>query len=260
MFTPLEEKKTQVQPPISPVAYKEPQRLDLALNLPIAQEVTLPATLHLAPRPVDGQTNLTAVAQKPEQGFSLRHWISRFWKQEWTAKVRKAAPWLISGTILGINLWIQAPTFVLGALMVGMTIRVVKSIVRSNPFCQKIWQKLLDQAGIKEEKLAMLTAAFAGGSWMTVSSPSHAILFDRAQTYATTLFNNAGGTTAVTALVPLIFGILRLIFVLYIGIAIIRCINAFRNEEDWTTAARIPVVVVFSIFVGDALTNMVVPA
>jgi hypothetical protein len=37
-------------------------------------------------------------------------------------------------------------------------------------------------------------------------------------------------------MVPLIFGVLRAIFVIYIAIAVIRVIVAARNDDDWVRA------------------------
>ncbi len=96
---------------------------------------------------------------------------------------------------------------------------------------------------------------------MSTALPSSAFFFQAAEQYVTQIFNGAagaGGGTAVTTLIPLLFGTLRVIFVIYIGIALVRVINAFRNDEDWATAARIPLITVLCIVIGDALSSLIV--
>lgn len=141
------------------------------------------------------------------------------------------------------------------------TVRVLKAIIRSNPLCQRVWQYLLDKAGLKGKQIPWLTLGFGGGAWLAAALPSHALFFQAAEQYVQQIFQVQGaGGTNVTTFIPLIFGTLRIIFIIYIGIALVRVINAFRNDEDWTTAARISLIVVLCIVIGDALSSLIVQA
>jgi hypothetical protein len=170
--------------------------------------------------------------------FNLRVVLSQFWSKFWSkqvrARLRKMAPWLMSSAVLGMNLILHAPLFVLGASIAALTIRIVRAIIRSNPLCQKIWQAIVQKSGISESQMAELTACFAAGAWLSAMAPTQALFFQGAETYMNTLITGLGASATGTAgLVKLIFGALRLIFVIYVGIAVVRVVNAFRNDEDW---------------------------
>lgn len=86
-------------------------------------------------------------------------------------------------------------------------------------------------------------------------APASAQFLQGAETYVTTLL---GGANVPTTLVPLIFGVLRAIFVIYIAIAIIRVVVAARNDDDWSTLARTPLIVIMAIVIGDLMANLVI--
>jgi hypothetical protein len=219
--------------------------LDLSLSLPIAPETTPLGIASTQPQQRDRR--------------KLRILFSRWFPQEFRQRLRKVAPWLVSGGILGLDLILQAPTFVLGAAIAALTVRILKAIIRSNPLCQRVWQHLLDKAGLKDKQIPWLTLGFGGGAWLSAALPSHALFFQAAEQYVQQIFQVQGaGGANVTSFIPLIFGTLRIIFVIYIGIALVRVINAFRNDEDWTTAARIPLIVLLCIVMGDALSSLIV--
>jgi hypothetical protein len=225
--------------------------LELSLSLPLA-----PAPEPLAEiQPVPHYT-------APDHRFRYRALMSRSFNQEFRSRLRKLAPWLISGGILGLDLILHAPMFVLGAAIATLTVRIVKAIIKSNPLCRRVWQWLLTKAGLKEKQIPWLSIGFGGGAWISAAAPSSAFFFQAAEQYVTQLFNGAaggvGGGTAVTTMIPLLFGTLRVIFVIYIGIALVRVMSAFRNDEDWSTAARIPLVTVLCIVIGDALSSLIV--
>lgn len=200
---------------------------------------------------------LGPVPAQETSGFRAR--IARYFKQEFWAKARKLAPWMISGTILTINLLIHAPIAVVGAGLVAMSVQVLKSIIRSNPYCQKLWKALLAKAGMEEKDVPWVEVSAIGfGSWLAAASPSLAFL-ETAETLVTNLFTQAGGAGGadVATLVPLLFGVIRVIFIIYVLVAIVRVVVAFRNDEDWSTAARIPLIVVLCVVLGDALSALI---
>jgi hypothetical protein len=62
---------------------------------------------------------------------------------------------------------------------------------------------------------------------------------------------------AATA-IPLLFNALRGIFIIYVAIALVAVLNAFRQGEDWLTVARTPAVVVVVVALGDVLTVIII--
>lgn len=89
------------------------------------------------------------------------------------------------------------------------------------------------------------------------SSPADAQFFNTAQTWMTNTFGNAGnGQTQ--AVVALFFNVLRGLFLLYVGISLVRVVQAARNDEDWQTLARTPLIIVLAVFVGDLVTGLIV--
>ncbi|MBM0744892.1 hypothetical protein JOY44_25570 (plasmid) [Phormidium sp. CLA17] len=236
---------TVASSPDETVAEITRQKLQLSLSTPLASE----------------ETPLVVSQSKSHKRFGLRSLFAQFFTSEFRVRLRRIAPWLISGGILGLNLVMHAPTFVLGACIAGLTVQIVKAIIKSNPLCQRIWQTLLEKAGIPEHKLPWMAVCFGSGAWLAAALPSHALFFQAAEEYVQTIFagaNTGGGAAGVDGLIPLLFGTLRVIFVLYIGIALVRVINAFRNDEDWQTAARIPLITVLCIVIGDALSTLIV--
>jgi hypothetical protein len=89
------------------------------------------------------------------------------------------------------------------------------------------------------------------------AAPANAQFFNNAQTWMTTTFGNAnnGQTTEV---IELFFNVLRALFLLYVGISIVRVVQAARNDEDWQTLARTPLIIVMAVFVGDLITGLIV--
>ena len=61
--------------------------------------------------------------------------------------------------------------------------------------------------------------------------PAQAQFFGGAETWMTTNFGTAAGDA-----IPLVFNVLRGLFLLYVGISLVRVINSARNDEDWVRA------------------------
>ncbi|RCJ22867.1 hypothetical protein A6770_29325 [Nostoc minutum NIES-26] len=89
------------------------------------------------------------------------------------------------------------------------------------------------------------------------AAPANAQFFNNAQTWMTTNFGNAnnGQTNAV---IVLFFNVLRGLFLLYVGISLVRIIQSARNDEDWQSLARTPLIIVLAVFVGDLITGLII--
>ncbi|MGG6239661.1 hypothetical protein ACQ4N7_13630 [Nodosilinea sp. AN01ver1] len=82
--------------------------------------------------------------------------------------------------------------------------------------------------------------------------PAHAQFFGGAETWMTTNFGTAAGDA-----IPLVFNVLRGLFLLYVGISLVRVINSARNDEDWQTIARTPLIIIIAVTAGDVLTTLI---
>lgn len=212
-----------------------PQRLRLALDLKPA-----PTTIALA-------APLPALSVQPTTE------PSRF--VTWLKWIRSNLPLAISAGILSLDLIVHAPFAVVGGGMMGLAITIIRSIIRRSPRLQRLLAAAFLRMGLTKARMPAMAAGVGAGAWLSVAMPSKALFFEAAEQYFITTF---GGQSAATTAIPLVFGVLRVIFILYLGIALVRVINAFRNDEDWQTAARIPMMVVLCIVLGDVLSALIV--
>jgi hypothetical protein len=85
-----------------------------------------------------------------------------------------------------------------------------------------------------------------------LSSPAQAQFFQNAETWMTGQFT--GADTAIT----LAFNVLRGLFILYLGISLVRVIQAARQDEDWQNLARTPMIILIAVTMGDILANLII--
>ena len=90
--------------------------------------------------------------------------------------------------------------------------------------------------------------------WLIIllAYPAQAQFFGGAETWMTTNFGTAAGDA-----IPLVFNVLRGLFLLYVGISLVRVINSARNDEDWQTIARTPLIIIIAVTAGDVLTTLI---
>ena len=85
-----------------------------------------------------------------------------------------------------------------------------------------------------------------------MSYPAHAQFFGGAETWMQANFGANAGEA-----IPLVFNVLRGLFLLYVGVALVRVINAARQDEDWQTIARTPLIIIIAVTAGDILTTLI---
>jgi hypothetical protein len=89
--------------------------------------------------------------------------------------------------------------------------------------------------------------------WLDIfSGAAMAQFFQGGEDWMSQQFPEAG------EVVPLVFNVLRGIFLIYLAIALVRVINAVRQDEDWQTLARQPLIILIAVTLGDVLTNLIV--
>lgn len=90
------------------------------------------------------------------------------------------------------------------------------------------------------------------------SAPAHAQFFNNAQTWMKKVFDN-GNNANTGEVVDLFFNVLRGLFLLYVGVSLVRIVQAAQRDEDWQSLARTPLIIVLAVFVGDLVTALIVP-
>ena len=85
-----------------------------------------------------------------------------------------------------------------------------------------------------------------------LSTSVQAQFFQNAETWMSGQF--AGADEAIV----LSFNVLRGLFILYLGISLVKVIQAARNDEDWQNLARTPMIILIAVTVGDILTNLII--
>lgn len=87
------------------------------------------------------------------------------------------------------------------------------------------------------------------------TAPANAQFMNNAETF----FKNASYFPNIdTKVIGFIFAVLRGLFLIYLGIGLVRVVQAARNDEDWQTIARTPIIVAITVVVGDILAGLVV--
>ena len=85
-----------------------------------------------------------------------------------------------------------------------------------------------------------------------LSTPVQAQFFQNAETWM------SGQFTGAEEAIVLSFNVLRGLFILYLGISLVKVIQAARNDEDWQNLARTPMIILIAVTVGDILTNLII--
>lgn len=87
------------------------------------------------------------------------------------------------------------------------------------------------------------------------AAPANAQFFQAAEDWMGGAFDGIDANV-----VTLFFNVLRAIFLLYLGISIVKVIQAARQDEDWQNLARTPFIIVVAVVTADIITGMIVGA
>jgi hypothetical protein len=100
--------------------------------------------------------------------------------------------------------------------------------------------------------VAMLTFTLATAQ----PEAAQAQFFKKAEEYVTTKL--AAGAPGADKAVELIFAVLRGLFLIYLGISIVRIVQAARNDQDWQDLARTPLIILIAVVLGDVLSGFII--
>lgn len=108
--------------------------------------------------------------------------------------------------------------------------------------------------------IALLVFCLVGAVFLLdyTAFPADAQFFNQTEGWLRSSFPMNGGTGAGgTDIYKLVFNTLRAIFVLYLAVALVRVIAAARNDEDWQTLARTPLIILITVTMGDILAGLI---
>jgi hypothetical protein len=178
-------------------------------------------------------------------------WIQSLQDNKFLRQLANVLPYCLLGGTFAFHLLVSTPALVIGVGLLAAVKLIVGRAKQHNPTIQRMVAKIGQRKYIR-----MISALLFGGTlWGALGSPVYAQFFQGAEDFFVATFGDAAGET-----VPIIFGVLRALFLLYIAVSLIRVVNAGRNDDDWQQMAKAPLIVVVAVVVADVLTTLVVGA
>jgi uncharacterized membrane protein len=90
------------------------------------------------------------------------------------------------------------------------------------------------------------------------AAPAQAQFFKGAEDFFKKTLTQGSNNNSPQDAISLIFNVLRAIYLLYIAISLVGIINAVRQDDDWQSVARIPLLVIIAVTIADVLTGFVI--
>ncbi|NEO70488.1 hypothetical protein [Moorena sp. SIO3H5] len=84
------------------------------------------------------------------------------------------------------------------------------------------------------------------------AAPAHAQFFQVAEDWLTSAIPEVDAE-----LVSLVFNVLRALFLIYLGISLVKVVNAAQQDDDWKTLARTPIIILIVVTLGDLLAGYI---
>ena len=156
----------------------------------------------------------------------------------------KFLPWGLFGAVMVLRFALSSPAMVIGACLLGVVFLATRRLCTL--------KQMMDKVGPRRYFRWVAGLIVGGVLWVSQANPVFAQFFQAAEDFFTTTFPDAG------TVVPVIFGVLRAIFLIYIGVALVRVVQAGRNDDDWQQMARQPVIIVMAVVLGDVLATLVI--
>lgn len=131
------------------------------------------------------------------------------------------------------------------AMAVGFTIpgQVAKIADAVDRFCRKIGLNPVFLLGLATGLLSFYLVLDGGAA--------HAQFFNGAESWL------KGALKGSDEIISLTFNVLRGLFLIYLGIALVQVIQKSRDGEDWQTLARTPMIILVTVTLGDVLAGMI---
>jgi hypothetical protein len=90
------------------------------------------------------------------------------------------------------------------------------------------------------------------------AAPAQAQFFKGAEDFFQKTLTQGANNNGAQGAISLIFNVLRAIYLLYIAVSLVGIINAVRQDDDWQSVARIPLLVIIAVTIADVLTGFVI--
>lgn len=203
------------------------------------------AASRLSSRIVD-QLNANGTAQAI--AVSERNLFSSLTENKFLRQVAKLLPWFSVGGLVGFKLLTASPTLAIGSGLLMAVTFVLRRAAKKDKFANRILTKIKGPRAVR----LIIGVLFGSSLWMSQTNPLFAQFFQVAEDFFDTTFPDAGDV------VPLVFGVIRALFLLYIAVSLVRIIQAARNDDDWQQLARAPMIIVMSVVIGDVLATLVI--
>ena len=155
---------------------------------------------------------------------------------------------VIAFLCIALDVLIHGPALLMMLAVVGFAGLVWRQDIKPS---RSLFRLASKAQGFKRKAARLLGL---GLLWLVtlLAYPAQAQFFGNAETWMTTNFGTAAGDA-----IPLVFNVLRGLFLLYVGISLVRVINSARNDEDWQTIARTPLIIIIAVTAGDVLTTLI---
>ena len=111
----------------------------------------------------------------------------------------------------------------------------------------------------KKLGLSALLFGLASASYFVfaVSDPAAAQFLNNTQQWMASNFTVGGTTGTSSTIYAIVFNVLRGILVVYLGISLVRVVAAARNDEDWQSLAKTPMIILMIVALGDTLAGFI---
>ena len=87
--------------------------------------------------------------------------------------------------------------------------------------------------------------------------PASAQFFAGTEKWLSSNLGKGSSGTNVADMIALTFNVLRALFVIYLGISLVKVVQNARDGEDWQTLAKTPLIILVTVTLGDVLGNMI---
>ncbi|WP_242045748.1 MULTISPECIES: hypothetical protein [unclassified Calothrix] len=145
---------------------------------------------------------------------------------------------------------------VINPSLIGITTLAISTLGTSAIFWRRELDGFLKTTAKFSRRYKIISSALTVlGAFLlldALSTTAQAQFFQNAETWMTGQFT--GAQEAIT----LSFNVLRGLFILYLGISLVRVVQAARQDEDWQNLARTPMIILIAVTMGDILANLII--
>lgn len=167
-----------------------------------------------------------------------------------SAKLDEQTAWLITGAsgLLLADMVMTTSWVSVSSVAVGAT--GVSTLIWQGEFDKFLkWVRRFNRRYHFSSLLLLATSTLC--LLQSLAAPADAQFFQSAEQWMTGQFPNA------SQVVPLVFNVLRGLFLLYLGISLVRVVQSARQDEDWQNLARTPLIIMIAVTMGDVLAGMI---